>query len=793
MKTGEGRTGGPSNGGDEDRNKDNGERAEREINIHGTQQENDQRHTQGNWQKHLSKHTRKKTSGKNFQWIPKIPLTSYFIYNIPEEATEKSLMEVFKPFGNLVTVHIPVKRDVHGNRFGFARYTYVDDKIGLEKSLKGIKVDEAVLGINLHTTVVMEVKSLDILDQFDAICVRMGLSNPTLKYLGGMHVLVVFGSKEDACTFISDKDKWSPHADSVHLWDERFNTKDRIAWLYIRGVPAGLWNQDTLELIANCYGKTVQSSEINPSDSNLAVDRIGVITRQLDRISDFINLKWRNETFRIAIEEDYYYWYPKFLAEPSPPETTPNMDNLKPQPSPVTSKTQQSQEKVSDDQPNDINAFTNVTSEFVPIHMEWSNTINAPLTNEPPKPVNPNPKTDTISSPGPTSLPTHISRKRQRISNLDLLAHDDLGDTMKHTSFSLPQTLTTNTIHTSNSPPPPVFDPNIKFPTLLNPPFQTDPPSISNLFTNPISPLPTTPPPFLTTAPPPSLSISNASEPPNPNLTSPISTFTPPQHEDLENNLHVAKLLGINELECIAFIENATKGEVKQKRADFHDIISKANDDFNFSGPRELYLISKLKFIKDRIKVWAADLRSKESEFDKTLWNDLTSLEEATESRQLSEDEEWAYGECKKGLLEIEQLRLKDTWQKSRVKWACDGDDNSNFFHRSIKVRTATNRIHGIDVDGSWITKPNIIKREVRRYFNSRFQEDTPIRPSFNCPGLKKLSMDDGAILTRPFEDSEIKHVVWDCGERHAMVMEMEASSNASERNFATSSMSVAY
>ncbi|KAK1414385.1 hypothetical protein QVD17_30129 [Tagetes erecta] len=240
------------------------------------------------------------------------------------------------------------------------------------------------------------------------------------------------------------------------------------------------------------------------------------------------------------------------------------------------------------------------------------------------------------------------------------------------------------------------------------------------------NPIPDNPPSSQPTETHNHLTLSNAS---NPNPNQPNSPFIATQQRNYhminDNDLFIAKTLGIDEKDCIEFVEKTSSVERT----------ATANEDFTYSGPPALLLVSKLRHFKKVIKSWAANLKVKEGEFEATLWQDLTSLEEVAENRNLSEDEEWAFGECKKNILELEVSRIKDKWQRSRVKWASHGDNNSSFFHSCINARVASNRIHGIDINGSLITKPNIIKREVRRFFSSRFKDDTQSRPSFACPG----------------------------------------------------------
>ncbi|KAK1420583.1 hypothetical protein QVD17_22294 [Tagetes erecta] len=104
------------------------------------------------------------------------------------------------------------------------------------------------------------------------------------------------------------------------------------------------------------------------------------------------------------------------------------------------------------------------------------------------------------------------------------------------------------------------------------------------------------------------------------------------------------------------------------------------------------------------------------------------------EVRLLSEEEEWALGECKNGLSELDAHHMKDLWQKSRSKWASYGDDNTKYFHGIINVKNSRDRIHGVDVNGQWIQNPRINKREVRKVFKQRFTEDCSDRPPLYVP-----------------------------------------------------------
>jgi hypothetical protein len=67
--------------------------------------------------------------------------TTFFFTNFPERYGAKAIFNAFHNLGEVVEVVIPFKRDKGGRRFGFARFTDVEDMGKLEKVL-----DEVVFG-----------------------------------------------------------------------------------------------------------------------------------------------------------------------------------------------------------------------------------------------------------------------------------------------------------------------------------------------------------------------------------------------------------------------------------------------------------------------------------------------------------------------------------------------------------------------------------------------------------------------------------------------------------------------
>ncbi|GJY65533.1 putative RNA-directed DNA polymerase [Tanacetum coccineum] len=111
----------------------------------------------------------------------------------------------------------------------------------------------------------------------------------------------------------------------------------------------------------------------------------------------------------------------------------------------------------------------------------------------------------------------------------------------------------------------------------------------------------------------------------------------------------------------------------------------------------------------------------------------------------------------------LDQLHRDDLMQKSRVRWAVEGDENSRFFHYTLKNNYANFSIKGIHVNGVWSDVPDVIKNGAFEHFSSRFKESQKCRPLFSSPLFRKLSSFDASFLKSSISLEEIKLAVWDC------------------------------
>ncbi|XP_076928605.1 uncharacterized protein LOC143592607 [Bidens hawaiensis] len=135
-------------------------------------------------------------------------------------------------------------------------------------------------------------------------------------------------------------------------------------------------------------------------------------------------------------------------------------------------------------------------------------------------------------------------------------------------------------------------------------------------------------------------------------------------------------------------------------RAGCEELVTNVMKGCDFLGPPDVALVRKLQELINRLRGWIKKCRIKEDEDLARLKNEKEDYEIVMEDRDLEEEEVWIWSECRKSIEEIERHRSRDIKQKSRVKRASHGDENTAFFHSMVNGRKARNTIPGLEVNG---------------------------------------------------------------------------------------------
>lgn len=110
-------------------------------------------------------------------------------------------------------------------------------------------------------------------------------------------------------------------------------------------------------------------------------------------------------------------------------------------------------------------------------------------------------------------------------------------------------------------------------------------------------------------------------------------------------------------------------------------------------------------------------------------------------------------------------LKARDVMfaQRSRLKWLKDGDENSKFFHNSVKGRSGRNVMRALKVGEGWAQSPVEVRREVVDFFTRHTASSHEVRLRIDGVPFNTLSEEQNLSLVAPFELREIEEVVKEC------------------------------
>ncbi|KAJ0832833.1 hypothetical protein HanPSC8_Chr15g0683221 [Helianthus annuus] len=158
--------------------------------------------------------------------------------------------------------------------------------------------------------VVGRTADLETLVDFDKLLKIASYPYTKIQYLGGLSILISFDDKGSAERFLDSKDIWGPWFSKLDAWEGQCLPLERVVWLKLLGIPLHLLDSDVLGRIGEMFGRILHVPKCLMEDQDLSVFRVGVLTREAQRINHMILLKWRDRCFRVWLEEELEVWLP---------------------------------------------------------------------------------------------------------------------------------------------------------------------------------------------------------------------------------------------------------------------------------------------------------------------------------------------------------------------------------------------------------------------------------------------------------------------------------------------------
>uniref|UniRef100_A0A0V0IXC5 Putative ovule protein n=1 Tax=Solanum chacoense TaxID=4108 RepID=A0A0V0IXC5_SOLCH len=176
-------------------------------------------------------------------------------------------------------------------------------------------------------------------------------------------------------------------------------------------------------------------------------------------------------------------------------------------------------------------------------------------------------------------------------------------------------------------------------------------------------------------------------------------------------------------------------------------------------GRPDFILAFKLRALKDKLKEWAKTSNGNLAMQKQNILAKLAELEEIQDQRVLTEVETLSKAEL---LVDFESIAKCEeiAWrQRSRVNWLKQGDNNTKFFHRSANAHRRYNNIDELMVDGEATKNPEVITKEIEKFYQRLYTETETWRPAGGCRADRRVSIEDNQMLQKEFEEQEI----WEC------------------------------
>ncbi|XP_057423791.1 uncharacterized protein LOC130717555 [Lotus japonicus] len=174
-------------------------------------------------------------------------------------------------------------------------------------------------------------------------------------------------------------------------------------------------------------------------------------------------------------------------------------------------------------------------------------------------------------------------------------------------------------------------------------------------------------------------------------------------------------------------------------------------------------LNEKLKTLKLKLKQWNLEVFGNLHRRKKEIVDQLNDIEKKAEESDLQEVELRQRQELGAEFWQCSKRIDSLAYQKSRINWIREGDQNSRYFHAIVNFRRKVNALPGLWVEDVWVDDPSAVKFQAKEFFACKFKSMERWRPKLNGVPFRSLSVSSSKLLEENFSAAELKEAVWSC------------------------------
>nr|GFB30040.1 RNA-directed DNA polymerase, eukaryota, reverse transcriptase zinc-binding domain protein [Tanacetum cinerariifolium] len=193
---------------------------------------------------------------------------------------------------------------------------------------------------------------------------------------------------------------------------------------------------------------------------------------------------------------------------------------------------------------------------------------------------------------------------------------------------------------------------------------------------------------------------------------------------------------------------NITGIILKKECEGFHDLVVDTWKSYDSGDSKGMISFKKkLQNLKQVIRSWSSSKKLSDNQIKKEHQDWLSLIDAKVDQGSASSDDLTLCISSLKILGDIERKKASDLAQKAKVKWALEGDENTSFFHGSLKKKRRESAIKGILKNGVWIDDPGEVKHEFYTHFCNRFSCTCASRPIIKDVDFKQISVEQQEFL----------------------------------------------
>jgi hypothetical protein len=181
------------------------------------------------------------------------------------------------------------------------------------------------------------------------------------------------------------------------------------------------------------------------------------------------------------------------------------------------------------------------------------------------------------------------------------------------------------------------------------------------------------------------------------------------------------------------------------------------------NGWMSFVLKEKLKGLKVKIKEWHKGVYGDMEARIAKMVEDITILDIRGDEVGLSGEEVQGRKTLFRDLWTLLKAKDVNMVQRARARWMKNGDANTKYFHRCVKLRHSGNAIKALKVGDAWVQSPTEVRRVVVDFFSNHVAAPEWERPKLDGVVFEHLGDEENGLLVAPFSMEEIEGVLEEC------------------------------